>query len=86
MPPDDPTDLLPFEGESKGVWWGGIAVASIVTYIFIGGLLLLPAYLVNYFSVAALPYWPSMIFAAVATILLVRAAVRRGDIEYQPSG
>lgn len=85
MSPDDSTDLLPFESESKGVWWGGIAVASVVTFIFIGGSLVLLASLVNYLSGITIPYWAPLVVAAVATILLVRAAVSRGDIKYQPS-
>ncbi|QLD88202.1 hypothetical protein HWV07_03795 [Natronomonas salina] len=85
MAPDDSTDLFPFEGESKGVWWGGIVVASTITFICIGGLLVLLTYLVNHLSGMVIPYWPSIVVAAVATILLVRAAVSRGDIKYQPS-
>lgn len=85
MAPDDSTDLFPFDGESEGVWWGGIVVASIVTFLCIGGCLVLLAYLVNYLSGMTIPYWPAIAVAAVATILLVRAAISRGDIKYQPS-
>lgn len=86
MAPDDSTDLSPFAGESKGVWWGGIVVASIISFICIGGCLVLLVYLVNYLSGMTIPYWPPIGVAAVTTVLLVRAAVSRGDIKYRPSG
>lgn len=85
MAPDESTDLFPYDSESKAIWWGGILVASTITFICVGGLLVLLAYLVNYLAGMTIPYWPSIAVAAVATILLVRAAVSRGDIKYQPS-
>lgn len=85
MPSDDPNGLLPTEGESEGVWWAGIAVASVVTFVCIGGFVLLLTALLNHLTVLEVPSWPSIVVAAIATILLVRAAVRRGDVKYRPS-
>lgn len=80
---DDFTDDDTF-AETQGIWWAGVAFASIVTFVVLGGLLLAGTYLLNEWGIVELPYWPPAVAAAVLTGLLVSVAVKRGTIKYEP--
>lgn len=70
--------------ETQGIWWAGIAFASIATFAIIGGLLVAGTYVLNDLGRAEIPYWLLAVTAAVLTVILVTVAVRRGTIKYRP--
>lgn len=79
---DDFTDDDAF-AETQGVWWAGIAFASLVTFAIAGGLLLSGTYVLNELGVVAIPYWMPTVAAAILTVILVSVAVKRGN-KYEP--
>jgi len=70
--------------ESPAVWWAGIAVASVVTFVVVGGVLAAGTYALNSAELVDLSYWVPGMAAVVLTGVLVAVAVRRGDIKYEP--
>lgn len=80
---DDFTDDDAF-AETQGIWWAGIAFASIATFAIIGGLLVSGTYVLNELGLAEIPYWLPAVTAVVLTIILVTVAVKRETIKYEP--
>lgn len=70
--------------ETQPVWWAGVAVALFVTFTILGGLLGLGTYLLASAGVVELSYWPPTVAGAVLSVILVRAAINRGNIRYKP--
>lgn len=70
--------------ETQSVWWAGIVFASVVTFAIIGGLLIGGTYLLIELGVVDIPYWLSIVTAAILTGTLVTVAVTRGTIRYEP--
>lgn len=80
---DDFTPDNDFE-ETRGIWWAGIAFASIVTFAAIGGLLTLVTYVLSKANLVHISYWLPTVAAAILTVFLVSVAVKRGKIKYEP--
>lgn len=70
--------------ETQGVWWAGIALASVVTFAAIGGLLVSGTYVLTQLTLVDIPYWVPIVTAAILTISLVTVSVVQGKIEYEP--
>lgn len=80
---DDSIEEGQFE-ETQAVWWAGVAVALLGTFAVLGGLLGLGTYLLASAGVVDLSYWPPAVAAALLSVFLVRAAIKRGNIRYKP--
>lgn len=70
--------------ETRAVWWAGVAVALLVTFAVLGGLLGLGVSLLAYAGLADLSYWLPAVMAATLSVILVGAAVKQGDSRYEP--
>ena len=81
--PDDSIGETDF-AETHAVWWAGVAVALLVTFAVLGGLLAVGTYLLAAAGVVEPSYWPPAVLAAILSVLLVRTAVKRGNIRYKP--
>lgn len=79
---DDYTDGDAF-AETQGIWWAGIAFASVITFVVICGLLLTGTYVLNEWGIMEIPYWPPTIAAVILTGILVGVSVKRGN-KYEP--
>lgn len=70
--------------ETQSVWWAGIVFAAVVTFAAIGGLLIGGTYVLNQLGYVDMSYWLPAVVAAVITVILVSASVKRGKIKYEP--
>lgn len=80
---DDSTEESQF-AETRTVWWAGVAVALLVTFVVLGGLLSLATYLLASADLLEFSYWPPAVVAGILSVVLVRAAVKRGTSRYRP--
>lgn len=70
--------------ETHGIWWAGIVFSSIVTFGFIGGLLIAGIYVPKDLGYVDLSYWVPTVAAAILTGILVTVALKRGEFMYEP--
>ena len=70
--------------ETQAVWWAGVAVALLVTFAVLCGILGLGTYLLASAGVVELSYWPPAGAAVILSVFLVRAAIKRGNFRYEP--